>query len=489
MKVVKYRLMYALKTILKNCGYSDGGASATSYRLCKHLKNKNISLCEAIKNGDFKEAFIELFDRIKKNDAVNLKEIVMSSQLSQEEKDCFINIVYGEDKDSGSHQSSPKDYIKQIIVSTLITSISKEQSKEYIEATLKEANLELNMDDWIEIVVDSIDKINQNNRAYLKSMMQNLSKLEKKLLDRKFLFDTLKEAIQILPPPKPIQIKKDDKKDKEEPILLISDCHIGETVNLPFSQYNLDIARQMADFIIQTSIKLIKQRLAFSYYDNIYIFILGDIVSGIIHNELVKYSIEASKQIIEAAYILAHIINNISVLGNVKVFCVVGNHGRITSEKRYKDKWDNLDFIVYHFIKEILKYNKKVEVNIPESPFAVVNVSNFNFLLHHGDNIRGYAGIPYYGLNRADNAYVVSFLKSQQIIIHYIVRGHFHTATTLQAPFGETIINGSWKGADEYTFENFKTYSEPQQLMLWVHERRGLVWRTPIKLTEFITKQ
>ena len=425
---------------------------------------------------------------LDENEKKILKKFFLSKEKEREEyiHKTETNETIKKKIDSQKETIKNNNQIVEILISCALTHYEPDTLSEELENLFKEENISLEPKILADFIIKFKNLIQDTSNERVKHLQKALDKLKKEYISKERLFNMIKDSIVTVVPPKAnINIKKEGK-DKETPILLISDCHIGEEVNLPFSKYNIEIAEKMANFIAETAIKLIKQRLNSSYYDEIFIFFLGDIISGTIHEELVKYSIEATKQVIKSAYILAGLVNTISSMGNIKAFCVVGNHGRLKKEVSYKSKWDNWDYLVYNFMKEILRNNKRVEMHIPESPFAVVNVSGFNFLLHHGDNIRSYLGIPYYGLNRADNSYVVSFLKAEEIIINYIVRGHFHSATILQAPFGETIINGSWKGADEYVFENFKTYSEPQQWMLWVHEKRGLVWRTPIKLVEFI---
>ena len=69
---------------------------------------------------------------------------------------------------------------------------------------------------------------------------------------------------------------------------------------------------------------------------------------------------------------------------------------------------------------------------------------------------------------------------SQGEYIEYINLGHFHNAGTLDSVRGEVILNGSFKGGDEYSLGKMNTISEPKQQLYLIHPKRGKSWQCGI---------
>jgi hypothetical protein len=110
-----------------------------------------------------------------------------------------------------------------------------------------------------------------------------------------------------------------------------------------------------------------------------------------------------------------------------------------------------------------------------------VKIYDYNFVLNHGDDVKGNFGIPFYGLERKTRR-LTALGAVTGVIPNYYCFGHFHTNSSLQHTTGEIFVNGSFNATDEYAFESLSAYSEPQQLLMSVHPKYGVTWRMPIHL-------
>ena len=200
-------------------------------------------------------------------------------------------------------------------------------------------------------------------------------------------------------------------------------------------------------------------------------------VSGIIHEELESTNqLNIVEQAMLGSLITAQGIQELArAFPKVILTCVVGNHGRTQKSKYFKHKQQvNWDYVFYHNLALLLRGQKNVRVNIPLSFWAMVDVRGWKFLVMHGDLVKSWGGIPFYGLSREEGKWT-KIKSSQKEHFNYFVASHFHTKGILQTPIGETILNGSLKGGDEYAI-GLGFYNDPIQLLFGVHPKYGKSW-------------
>ena len=334
---------------------------------------------------------------------------------------------------------------------------------------------------------DVLEEVFDKKDAEIQLYRKKCNELKNKLARYDMIFENLELHIKAYREPKyePIKISKTSR--EFHPVLIISDAHIGETINLDFFKYDIDVSWSVAKKIVKETLYALQSR---SYDENITIFILGDMVSGIIHDELLKHSIVPVEQIVESGKIMAYIANELSrYRKQVNVFAVVGNHGRFFKKPYYKEKYNNLDYLAYKIAELYTRDNSRIKWYLPKHSFSIVNIKGFNFFLHHGDNIRSWAGIPYYGINRANMNYTATMLRTSNIVINYFIRGHFHSVMSGEAPLGQTYTNGTWKPYDEYGHEKASSFPSDIQLFLSVNEDLGVSSVDYIKLYDNFPKK
>ena len=198
-------------------------------------------------------------------------------------------------------------------------------------------------------------------------------------------------------------------------VCLISDIHYGIKTTNALSPYDSDICKQKMNYLIDKTI-------AFSLendVDKLYLMVLGDEISGLIHNTTrLEQREDVISQVIEVSELL---YESIVKLANNLPFVVVGlaqgNHSRVMADK--KDSLEQENFT--RLIKEFLK-------------LRLTNVSNVLLLENKFDesiielNIRGYNLIGLHGQNDRLNKLILDYCKENKFspftIEHWNINKH-----------------------------------------------------------------
>ena len=162
---------------------------------------------------------------------------------------------------------------------------------------------------------------------------------------------------------------------------------------------------------------------------------------------------------------------------------VVGNHGEIrrNGKKVFKRKYINWDYIFYKNLEFMCQKDKSIKFIIPKSFFYIDEIFNYKFLLLHGDNIRMYLQIPFYGIQRTITRFN-ELLASQGKFLNYVCLGHFHNTGMLQTMSGEILLNGSVIAGTEFSLGALTLTNKPFQLFFGVHKNKGITFRYNLKL-------
>ena len=204
------------------------------------------------------------------------------------------------------------------------------------------------------------------------------------------------------------------------------------------------------------------------------LLLLGDIVNGIIHEELRDTALTSvTRDVVTVLPILRDYIDAFaSTFGKVHVACVAGNHGRLTQNKRFKGAQEqNFEWLLYHFLASLFATDTRVSFQIADSPDIELDILGTRFLLTHGDRFNGGGGIGgiwspiMRGVARAQQRETT--WRSR---FDYMVMGHWH-----QLIFGsQFIINGAMKGYCEYASTLGFHPQTPRQALWTVHRGKGI---------------
>ena len=282
---------------------------------------------------------------------------------------------------------------------------------------------------------------------------------------------------------KPAKHKKHQ--DTATPMVLLSDWHLDERVDLSqmggANEYSRKIAETRCANFFDNTVRLSKGFIKGIEYDGLYLMLGGDLFSGNIHEEL-KVTNETT--IIESIiYWVEPLLSGIRYLadefGRVHIPCVVGNHGRLSYKPVAKNRvQDNFDYLFYNMLAMNLKDDPRITWDISPAADCRFKVRDLTFLFTHGDQFRGGSGIagaihPWLLGNARKLKTYTGMGKSYD----WLCMGHWHQLTLgLQG----MIVNGSLKGADEYSAVSNFPFEPPQQALWLVQDRVGITGRWPI---------
>jgi hypothetical protein len=281
--------------------------------------------------------------------------------------------------------------------------------------------------------------------------------------------------------PKELLTKKPvtPKQTYEEIVCLLSDIHYGEIVSseavLDSNYYDINVVKERLNNW-HNGIRSVLNKLSNYNHTKLYLFFLGDMVTGMIHEELKQGTCEVD-QVLELAELLSQIVYDLSADYELDISGVIGNHGRMTKKPSFKNKHNNFDYLVYKFVETRCQNLSNVSFHFPKAGMLIKEIQGYNFLLRHGDSkVQSFGGIPFYGVQRASSKITQTIAHMKDMYINYECIGHFHTTNQLEKIGGAIIMNGSLKGGDEYALENMMTSGTATQTIFGVHKEHGKTW-------------
>lgn len=283
----------------------------------------------------------------------------------------------------------------------------------------------------------------------------------------------------------------------ESAILLLSDLHADQDIRSNRVQdlecYNFDVACKRAERIVDTTVTHLMDNMSCYNFEQLYVFGLGDYVNGTIHGATEHSKWQNSiKNSMGTGELIAQMINDLSEhFPHITFVSVPGNHGRFTIKKDYRGAHNNWDYLVSTYAVSRLQNlvdSGKLSYCLPDSWSTGVKIYDWNFCLNHGDDIKGWNSLPYYGIERKTRRLsAIGAINNRTP--HYYMYGHFHTSSAQAHVNGEVFTNGSWNATDEYALESLGAFSEPVQWLMGCHEKYGVSWRMPIKLRDHNWKE
>ncbi len=302
------------------------------------------------------------------------------------------------------------------------------------------------------------------------------------------LVDEMQQIVQpISPLPSVIKVNRSKTAIKEALVAHLTDEHADAIVEPHqvggLERYNFPIALRRAEKFVDTIIKFSQQTLNHYKFDTLWILAHGDHTGGEIHKSVDhSYYRNQFRNTLAIGQMHALMLRDLApYFVDVKILYVPGNHGRRGPKKDYHGAWDNWDYLVAETARMHCKDIENVEFMIPDAFSIGVEIEGWGFHITHGDEIRSWNSIPWYGIERKTRR-LAALSTLQQRRVHYFCFGHFHNVATQAALDGETIINGAWVATDPWAFEKLSVCTEPSQWLHGVHREYGVTWRLNMKL-------
>jgi hypothetical protein len=267
-------------------------------------------------------------------------------------------------------------------------------------------------------------------------------------------------------------------------VMVASDWHIEETVLTHqvsgLNEFNEHVCKERVRRFFQHGLKLIQKEQKAAHIDTLILAVLGDMISGSIHEELLEgnrisptYAImEAQEHLISGIrYLLAH--SNLNII----VPCNSGNHGRFTPKTRISTEAGNsLERLMYHALSQVFANEPRVKFVVSDGYHTYVKVFDTTIRFHHGHAVKYGGGVG--GITIPINKAIAGWNKGRKADID--VMGHFHQLFD----GGNFIVNGSLIGYNAFALSIKASPEPPQQAFFLVDKTYGKTVSCPIILTE-----
>lgn len=341
------------------------------------------------------------------------------------------------------------------------------------------------------VTQEDLDKEKGYLAEQRRELTRKIKQNEKGEVQLEMLVQRMEEAIEIVRPRyEPTAFKPSGRKQApQELVLLFSDTHAAEVVTLEgtrgINEYNWEIMLDRMDRI-RTAILSHKEHFGYDV-SKLNVFMLGDMLSGQIHEELMvtndrtlsEATVQFSRDTIAWLEALAKDFPKIHVAG------VPGNHPRFAKKTQAKLIHNNADFIAYKTMEIFLEKHPQFTFDISTGGYSIQKIAgNWRALLMHGDGIRStMPGVPWGGVIRRVTTLEAQFNQARQPL-DFVFMGHFHTANSLDGIHARTFVNGSTKGVDEYGLQAFGSGRPAEQTLLSFHPKRGWTGQHQLNLQE-----
>lgn len=283
------------------------------------------------------------------------------------------------------------------------------------------------------------------------------------------LIEDLKNAIQTVEQPEQAEYV-DELNDEKAVIAMLSDIHFGLAFQSYYNQYSPKIAQKRVMDYANRLAKIGRDNNA----DTIYVTLLGDLISGSIHQSIrIENRTNVISQVVGVSELISSFLLFLSkYFKHVYVVDVAGNHSRLDPNPENSLRTERLDLLIPWYCKAKLECVSNIEFisSFVDPTIAVLEIFDKVYVAVHGD---------------FDHDLKQSAMRISQLIgkrVDYFMAGHMHVAEMRMEDVGYIRNGAVVSGGDEYTSK--KRLFGPAMQMCMVVSSDGVESLHPIKLQE-----
>ncbi len=275
--------------------------------------------------------------------------------------------------------------------------------------------------------------------------------LERNRIDREesrhsLYFEYIKDVIKTLPLPTFNPIITEYDVPKKEYILCLSDIHYGATFKSVNNEYSPEICASRFGVLLQECIKFVNTH----NIETLKVVSLGDDIQGLLRISDIRLNDSSVvKAVVNVSRLIAMFLNELSRYVNIDYYHVpTSNHSqnRNLGTKASELPWEDMEYIIGHYIQDLLRNNKRIMVNLSEdgNEFIKIPIFDFNVVAMHGHQFR----------NANEAIKKISMLHREFVDILLI--GHQHASKENVSYEGncsdaEVLVCPSFIGSDSYS--------------------------------------
>jgi len=265
-------------------------------------------------------------------------------------------------------------------------------------------------------------------------------------------------------------------------VLLLSDWQLGQLVRMVdtggMNSFSWDVAERRAARLVAAAVGHIENTLHAYRVDRVIFALLGDIVEGhdVFNGQPWQLEKDAAMQAIDGADLMTSVLTGIMepfASAGVKfdVYAVPGNHGKPGGRRGGATPATfSFDYLLYEFMRRALSRWPLDHVAVEPAGRLLFEAAGHICLMTHGNEVRGWGGFPYYGL---DKAHARLTLELDTLFTYWLL-GHWHADATLPAGRGKRIVNGNAVGANQLTTAALLGAAAPLQVLAYFSRDHGL---------------
>lgn len=334
---------------------------------------------------------------------------------------------------------------------------------------------------------DITSALHEVEASRLRSKYADLNEKYKELLARASEADDRLDAIIGLKDriaghaPMQMSVKASGRTGESTAVIVSSDWHVEERVDPKtvdgVNEYTPEIATRRVKNHFERGLAMVEMCRTRSKIDTLILALLGDEISGGIHQELRESNyLSATEATLKCYRLICGGIDFLLKEGGFKrilVPCSHGNHGRNTDKMRVATAAKNsYEWMLYHIVAQRYADEPRIQFQIADGYFNFVQVYDYLLRLHHGHAIRYQGGVG--TLTIPLNKSIAQWNKMRKADVD--VLGHWHTRMSTR----DAVVNGSIIGYNAFAIEIKASYEPPCQSFFLMHPERGKTVEIPL---------
>jgi transposase-like protein len=325
-----------------------------------------------------------------------------------------------------------------------------------------------------------------SKEAEIRELKRNLKQLSEALGKREEWLNQVIEAARV-PVTRPVYKAPDrDPNLSERSIVLpIYDIQYGQLVqptDVPFGKgsYSSEIFDERLKTYVDRITMLLQDRARSTNFTELHFVLGGDLVEGDqiypgmpwqLQKDPVRQSLDLRVKLSAAIKQLIHVAKEDLGVEAIALYAVPGNHGKVGGKRAGATPTSySWDYLTAALIIDDLR-EEHVDLTVNESAGALLfETLGHTFLTIHGDELKGHAGIPFYGFQRLDG----KAIRLSEVIFDYGLSGHIHQPASIpNGSGGEWNTQPDWVGGNNLS-KHIVAASRPGQKLLIVGAKQGI---------------
>lgn len=337
-----------------------------------------------------------------------------------------------------------------------------------------------------EIAVDDPERIRRDqDAATITALRRENTDYAKALASQQEFFDRIVEASRVPVEVPKIKLAKQDRKLPARSVITpIFDQQFGQLVNptdTPGNKgaYSVAIFDQRLARWVEGVTGNIRDYATSHRVEELIIPLGGDQVEGdeIFPGQAWQLEIDPPQQVWQLACKMDTALQGVVRFAReeigvkfIGVYGVDDNHGVVGGKKAgARPKTYSWNWLFQTILYDKLRAQPIDEMASEPGGSLFFRCATHEFQLIHGHQIKGWGGLPFYGLTKFDGRSI----RMHNTIYRYLLMGHHHQPAEIPNGAGESIVSGDWVGANNLSGA-LNAASRPQQKVLFVAEKWGI---------------